>query len=308
MATGADGKMTVAITGGTGLVGTRLTQRLAAEGHAVRILTRNPDSARTKFAGVRNVSCHAPSEWAAAIKGSTGVVNLAGEPIATRWNEGVKKEIRDSRLNATRKLVDAINACPEGERPEVLVSSSAVGFYGTSDTNTYDETSAPGSDFLAKLCVEWEAEANKSSTARTVIVRTGIVLAAEGGALGKMLPVFQVFAGGPLGSGSQWFSWIHRDDLVGIMVKALEDKSFASGVYNGTAPNPVRMSEMCDSLGRVIGRPSWLPVPEFALQTLLGEGAMVVLDGQKVVPAATEKAGYQFKYADIDAAVRNLVR
>jgi len=199
-----------------------------------------------------------------------------------------------------------MNALPKDQRPKVFVSSSAVGFYGSSEVAEFDESSPSGGDFLADVCRKWEAAANEAQVDRVVIVRTGIVLAREGGALGKMLPVFQLFAGGPLGSGRQWFSWVHRDDLVGLMLEAVGNDKY-QGVYNGTAPRPVRMGEMCDNLGRILGRPSWLPVPEFALQTLLGEGAIVVLEGQKVLPKRAQENGFQFKYSDIASALRNIV-
>jgi uncharacterized protein len=195
------------------------------------------------------------------------VVNLAGEPIATRWSPSIKAEIRRSRVEGTRKLVDAINATPAASRPAVLVSTSAVGFYGSSETGTFAEDAPPGRDFLAEVCTAWEAAANAASASgtRVVIVRAGIVLSREGGALGRMLPVFNAFAGGPLGTGTQWCSWIHRDDLVSLYLAALGDKTY-EGVYNGTAPNPVRMAELCAALGGALGRPSWLPVPDFAIK------------------------------------------
>lgn len=154
-----------------------------------------------------------------------------------------------------------------------------TGYYGVSMTDKFTEASTPGDDFLATVCKDWEAAANESTSSRTVILRTGIVLAKEGGALARMLPIFQLFSGGPLGSGSQWCSWVHRDDLVGLILAALEPSSKMDGAYNATAPSPVRMAELCAALGKQLGRPSWLPVPDFALQVLLGEGAMVVLDG-----------------------------
>ena len=210
---------------------------------------------------------YAPNDWASALSGAGGVVNLAGEPIASRWSPALKAEIRRSRLATTAALVDALAAAPEAERPPVLVSASAVGFYSSSETQTFTEASAPGSDFLAQLCVDWEAAANRATETgvRVAIIRTGIVLAREGGALGKMLPVFSAFAGGPLGTGRQWCSWIHRDDLVSLYIEALSNPSYV-GPYNGTAPAPARMADLCAALGGVLGRPSWLPVPDFALQ------------------------------------------
>lgn len=253
-------------TGATGLVGSRLASRLAASGRDVRVLTRDVASAKGKLALPRT-RFYAPADWASAIAGAGGVVNLAGEPIASRWSPALKAEIRRSRLATTAAVVDAIAATPEAQRPPVLVSASAVGFYSPSQTQTFTEASAPGSDFLAQLCVDWEAAANGAARAgvRVATIRAGIVLAREGGALGRMLPAFSAFAGGPLGTGRQWCSWIHRDDLVALYVEALSNPSYA-GPYNGTAPAPARMADLCAALGGVLGRPSWLPVPDFALQ------------------------------------------
>mmetsp|Transcript_1727 Transcript_1727/g.5018 ORF Transcript_1727/g.5018 Transcript_1727/m.5018 type:complete len:383 (-) Transcript_1727:630-1778(-) len=303
----ADGeKMTIAITGATGLVGSRLVSKLSSQGHSVRVLTRNVGAARNKLPYGR-LQFYAPAEWASAFDGATGVVNLAGEPIATRWTPAHKAEIKRSRVATTRAIADAVNSLPEDRRPRVLVSTSAVGYYGVSDTETFSEKSGSGQDFLSEVCREWEAAADDTQVARKVVVRSGIVLAREGGALAKMLPVFNVFAGGPLGSGRQWFSWIHRDDLVSLIIEALTSDAY-SGVYNGTAPNPVRMSELCSQLGTVLGRPSWLPVPDFALQTLLGEGAGVVLDGQRVLPARAQEAGFKFKFPEVSAALKSVAR
>ncbi|KAG2424813.1 hypothetical protein HXX76_014235 [Chlamydomonas incerta] len=299
-------KLTIAVTGATGLVGSRLVAKLAAAGHKVRVLTRNTGSARAKLT-YPGLEFFGPAEWARGVEGAYGVVNLAGEPIATRWTDDLKKAIKSSRVGATTAVVNAIKAAPADKRPKVLVSASAVGYYGISQTATYSEDSPSGNDYLAEVCRAWEAAALEAQSAgvRVVIARIGIVLAPEGGALGKMLPVFQIFAGGPLGSGKQWMSWIHRDDLVDLITQALTNPAYA-GVYNATAPKPVRMSELCSALGNMLGRPSWLPVPEFALMTLLGEGASVVLDGQRVMPTRTQAAGYRFKYADIGDALRNL--
>ncbi|KAL0042688.1 hypothetical protein WJX79_007833 [Trebouxia sp. C0005] len=298
--------MVIAVTGATGLVGSRLVSRLSAQGHTVRVLTRNPDKARSKLPYARLQFFNIGQQLPDALKGATGVVNLAGEPIATRWSASLKREIKASRVNITAHLADAINALPEPERPEVICSASAVGYYGNSQSQTFNESSTSGRDYLAEVCRDWENAAQQAKTKRVVIVRTGIVLAKEGGAMAKMLPIFNIFAGGPLGNGQQWCSWIHRDDLVNLYIEALQNSSF-KGTYNATAPNPVRMSELCSSLGRVLGRPSWLPVPEFALQTLLGEGAKVVLEGQRVLPARAQEQGFGFKFDDVDLAVRDIV-
>lgn len=302
----ASGKKTIAITGATGLVGSRLVSRLSSRGDKVHVLTRNTQRAKSLLP-FPNIAYYEPAAWTEGVKGSDGVVNLAGEPIGTRWTPQIKQEILDSRVSVTKKLAAIINALPEGDKPKVLVSSSAVGYYGVSDTSTFNETSPAGADYLAEVCKQWEAAAAEAQAPRTVIIRTGIVLAKNGGAIARMLPVFQLFAGGPLGTGQQWCSWIHRDDLVNLILDALADEKY-SGTYNGTAPQPVRMSELCSSLGSTLGRPSWLPVPDFAVQTLLGEGASVVLDGQKVIPSRAQEAGFRFKYNKIEEAMANILR
>ncbi|BDA50894.1 Epimerase family protein SDR39U1 homolog, chloroplastic [Coccomyxa sp. Obi] len=299
-------KQTIAVTGATGLVGSRLVSKLTAQGNTVRVLTRNPSAASNKLPYPR-VEYYGPSQWASAVQGSDAVINLAGEPISSRWTPAIKAEIKQSRVGVTRQIVEAINAAPEDRRPQVFISTSAIGFYGTSESQTFSEASSSGGDYLAEVCRDWEAEAQKAKSQRTVIFRTGIVLAREGGALGKMLPVFNIFAGGPLGSGRQWCSWIHRDDLVNMYIQAVQDKSF-SGVYNATAPNPVRMSELCSSLGGQLGRPSWLPVPDFALQAILGEGATIVLEGQRVIPKRAQEQGFDFNFDNIHAAMRDVVK
>lgn len=304
-AAAAGPKGTIAITGATGLIGTRLVEVLGSQGYAVRVLTRNVAAARSKLRGP-GLEFFPQSQWAAAIRGATAVINLAGEPIATRWTPQLKEEIKRSRVRTTTALADAINSLPESDRPKVLISSSAVGYYGANDYTTFNESSDSGSDYLAEVCREWEAAAGKAQT-RVVILRTGIVLAREGGALSKMIPVFQIFAGGPLGSGRQWCSWIHRDDVIGMILSALQDSKW-SGIYNATAPNPVRMGELCSELGSVMGRPSFFPVPDFALKTLLGEGARVVLDGQRVLPSRAQDVGYNFKYTQVKDALRNVLK
>ena len=302
--------MKVAITGATGFVGNRLVERLLAAGHQVVVLTRDVEQARLKLpaADVMIVgdSLSDPSLWQSAIAGCDGVVNLAGEPIAEqRWTEAVKQSLIDSRRLTTQKLVAAIAQAQP--RPAVLVNASAIGFYGTSETATFDETSPAGNDFLAEICQVWEAEANKvkDSGTRLVILRLGIVLGL-GGALGKMLTPFKLFAGGPLGNGKQWFSWIHREDLVNLIIRALNDNTM-TGVFNATAPHPVRMAEFCTALGQVMNRPSWLPVPAFALETLLGDGAKVVLEGQQVLPKQVLASGFQYQYTEIKSALAEIL-
>lgn len=305
--------MKVAITGATGFVGRRLVERLHADGHTVVALTRNPKQAlrlfpTDTFPHVEAVA-YTPTEagdWQQVLSGCDGVVNLAGEPIAeNRWTAERKQLILDSRKLGTQTLIEAIaQATP---KPSVLVSASAIGYYGTSETATFDETSPAGDDFLAEVCQVWEAEAQKVKQAglRLVIVRLGIVLG-DGGALAKMIPPFKLFAGGPIGTGKQWFSWIHREDLVSFILQALTNSTF-EGVYNGTAPKPVRMTELAHTLGERLKRPSWLPVPGFALEALLGDGAMVVLEGQQVLPQRTQAIGFQYQYPTIAPALTEIL-
>ncbi|MEL7503235.1 MAG: TIGR01777 family oxidoreductase [Cyanobacteria bacterium J06554_6] len=305
--------MKVAVTGATGFVGSALVQQLHANGHAVKVLTRNPDRARrmfpeTVFPSVEVVA-YAPTEsgaWQAEISGCDGVVNLAGEPISERWTPERKRAILESRQLGTEKLVEAIGLAER--KPSVLVSASAVGFYGTSETAEFYETSAPiEADFLSEICQKWEAAATKVKDfgTRLVIVRIGIVLG-TGGAIAKMLTPFRLYAGGPIGSGRQWFSWIHRDDLVQLFIQGLTNEQM-QGVYNGTAPNPVRMNELCNTLGEVMNRPSWLPVPDFVIEALLGDGAKVVLEGQKVLPERTQATGFSYQYPKVESALREIV-
>jgi len=306
--------MKVAVTGATGFVGKRLVERLNADGHTVVVLTRSLDRGKQVFPASTfpnvEVVAYTPlesGEWQAVISGCDGVVNLAGEPIAEgRWTPQRKQAILDSRKIGTEKIVEAI--AQANPKPSVLVNSSAVGYYGTSETTTFDENSPPADDFLAQVCKAWEAAASKvkESGTRLVILRTGIVLG-MGGAIAKMLPPFQLFAGGPLGSGRQWVSWIHREDLVNLILSALTQPNL-EGVLNATAPNPVRMAELCNTLGEVLNRPSWLPVPDFALEALLGDAAIVVLEGQKVLPKQTQASGFNYQYPLVKQALQEIIQ
>jgi uncharacterized protein len=293
--------MKVAIAGATGFVGSRLVERLEELGHSVVVLTRNANRAAQLFPKAEIIPDD-PAAWQTALSGCDGVVNLAGEPIAEqRWTPAQKQLLIDSRVQTTDRLVAAINQA----HPPVLVNASAIGYYGTSETAEFDETSGPGDDFLAEICQKWEAAAAATSS-RLVILRLGIVLGKGGGALGKMLPAFKAFAGGPIGTGRQWFSWIHRDDLVSLIIQALTDGSM-QGVYNATAPQPVRMSDLCNAVGATMKRPSWLPVPGFVLEMMLGDGAKVVLEGQRVVQKGPIGGGFQFAYPDIQSALTEIL-
>jgi uncharacterized protein (TIGR01777 family) len=245
-----------------------------------------------------------PQEY---MEGVDAVVHLAGEPIAEgRWTEERKKQLRDSRILSTRSLVDAMLAAPQ--QPSVFVCGSAVGIYGDRGDEKLDEQSASGKDFLANLCKEWEAEANRARAAgiRTVEVRTGVVLARDGGALKKILPPFKMGVGGPLGNGRQWFPWIHLDDIVGIFDFALNNVVLNAPI-NATAPDVVTNAEFTRQLGKVVHRPAFLPVPEFALKLLFGEMAVILLASQLALPKVVLEAGYQFHYPSLTPALENIV-
>lgn len=306
--------MKVIVAGGTGFLGRPLCRALAAAGHTVVVLTRGqamvPGASRTvEWAPDRPAGSDPPDAWVREIDGADAVVNLAGAGLADRrWTEARKDVLRASRILATRNLVAAVRAART--RPSVFLSGSAVGFYGATGDAALDESFPPGSDFLATLCVHWEAEAHAAAAlgCRVVIVRTGIVLGRDGGALKKLLPPFRLFVGGPIASGRQQMSWIHRDDWVALIRWALERPS-VSGVFNATAPHAVTNREFSRALGRALRRPSWLPVPAFALRLLVGEIADVALvAGQRVVPTRATDAGFTFQYPDIDAAMRAAIR
>ncbi|CEJ47153.1 thylakoid membrane protein ThyD [Umezakia ovalisporum] len=306
--------MKVAITGATGFVGSRLVERLHQKNNQIVVLSRNSSSAEKVFPPEAfphvKIVAYTPTTsgpWQDAIAGCDGVVHLAGEPISEeRWTSVEKQKILNSRELGTQKIVEAI--AKANPKPSVLVNTSAVGYYGTSETATFDETSSSGSDFLAQVCQAWETEAQKVKDAhvRLVILRFGIVLG-NGGALGKMITPFKLFAGGPLGNGRQWLSWIHLDDLVSLIVEALANPAM-EGVYNATAPHPVRMAQFSQILGQVMQRPSWLPVPGFALEALLGDGAKVILEGQRVIPKRTLETGFKYEYPNLLPALTQIIR
>ncbi len=304
--------MKIAITGATGLVGSRLVEKLDTLGNQIIVFTRNPNKAAkifppTIFPNIEVIrySPQKSGDWQQKISGCDAVINLAGEPIAERWTPKQKQVIMESRQLGTRKIVEAIAQAEI--KPQVLISGSAIGYYGTSETAVFEEDSNSGNDFLAQVCQQWEAEAEKVKElgVRLVIFRIGIVLA-NGGALGKMIGPFKMFAGGPIGSGRQWFSWIHREDLIELISQALT-RSDMSGVYNATSPNPVLMSQLSQTLGEVLNRPSWLPVPDFVLELLLGDGAVVVLEGQQVLPKKTQATGFQYRYPELRSALVDIV-
>ncbi len=296
--------MRIAIAGGAGFLGRPLTDALARDGHDVVILTRGQNGS---LGGVRSVAWNpngALGPWAAEIDGAGAVVNLAGESIAgKRWTAAQKARILDSRIQATRSLVAAIRGAAAA--PQVFISGSAVGYYGPRGDDAVTESTPAGSDFLAQICVKWEEEALRAASDRTrvVCIRTGIVLEKDGGALAQMLPPFKFGVGGPVGSGRQYCPWIHRDDWVALVRWAIATAA-ARGAINATAPHPVTSKEFARALGRAMHRPSFMPAPAFALRLLLGEMAdALLLSGQNAAPDAATRAGFSFRYADVDAAL-----
>jgi uncharacterized protein (TIGR01777 family) len=307
--------MRIVIAGGTGFLGSPLAEVYAEEGHDVRLLTRSlpPGDSRhesgTGVPGITRVGWNPDGRagaWQGAIEGADAVINLAGETIGDkRWAPARKALLRDSRLLATRSLVTGLAQCDK--RPGVLVSGSGVGFYGDGGDQVKTEDSPAGTDFLAHLCEDWEAEARKASASsvRVAIVRTGVVLERSGGALPRMLTPFRFFAGGRIGSGRQYMSWIHRLDWV-EMVRWIIATTDAGGVFNATAPQPVTNREFARALGRALRRPALLPAPAFALRIALGEFADSILTGQRVIPARAKAMGYHFRYPEIDIAFRGI--
>lgn len=299
--------MKIILTGGTGFIGTPLRQRLLEKGYEVLLLTRNPASIPSqKGLTVAAWDGKTVRDESVRLQGVDAVINLAGEPIATkRWTQKQKEKILSSRIDATRAIVFAM--AKSAKRPSVLINASAVGFYGNVPEGDVTDDHPRGTDFLAETCSRWEEEARAAEPlgVRVVRLRIGIVLAEEGGALRKMLLPFKLFAGGPPGSGRQWFPWIHRDDVIGAILFALDHPNL-SGPVNLTTPAPVTMKEFCKSLGKAIRRPSWAPVPAFVLKAILGEMAEVVLSGQRAIPKKLMEGGYKFRYPALGEALASL--
>ncbi|MEO1003990.1 MAG: TIGR01777 family oxidoreductase [Cyanobacteria bacterium J06638_7] len=302
--------MRLLLLGCSGFVGRELVPFLLELGHSLTLVSRQPRPF-PQLVGNR-LAClqldpSEPASWEQeglrhALAAAEGVVNLAGEPIAEkRWTTAHRELLMASRVATTEHLAQALQQLDTP--PQVLVSGSAVGYYGSSSEARFAEDSPPGEDYLAQICRRWEAAATALPGAtRLVILRIGIVLGPDGGALGRMLPVFRLGFGGPVGSGRQWMSWIHRHDLCRLIATALEDSTLR-GVYNAVAPEPVTMAEFAAALGRAIGRPSLLPVPGPVLQLLLGDGAQVVLEGQQVLPARLLSQSFPFQYGELSAAL-----
>lgn len=280
--------MKIVVSGGSGFIGSPLVARLRARGDQVVVLSRDPK---------HGVEWHPPNPgpWVSHVREADAVVNLAGESIAGgRWTESRKAQLTSSRLEPLRALADA--------KPRVLVEASAVGYYGYTSDETFDESAARGTGFLAELVEKWEAAAREAeSSARVVLLRFGVVLDKNGGALKQMLPPFYFGAGGPIGNGRQWMSWVDRDDVLRAIEWAIDNES-AQGIYNVSAPNPVRNREFARALGRAIHRPALIPVPAFALRTLFGSGLAdeALLGGQRAVPSRLQREGFTFEYPTLE--------
>jgi uncharacterized protein (TIGR01777 family) len=305
--------MRIFITGATGLIGARLVRRLCERNDEVVALTRDPARAKERLDQRCVIVAGDPTElgpWMVAVGHADAVINLAGENLfAHRWSTRFKARLRDSRIQSTINVVQALACCPitTGGVPKLLINSSAIGYYGLHGDEEVTESDPPGNDFLARLCVDWERAAlgAKALGVGVAIIRTGIVLDPLGGAVTQMLPLFKYFLGGPVGSGQQWMSWIHYDDLVGIYLLALDKQ--ARGAINGTAPVPVTNRVFAQTLGRILHRSSVLRTPKFMLRLALGEVASAVTSGQRAVPQGALSLGYSFRFSELSAALEDMV-
>ena len=300
--------MRILVTGATGFVGRPLVSSLVERDHEVVVVSRDPVGARAALPLVFRHVGWDPNEGpvpARALEGVDAVIHLAGETVAGRWTEEKKQRIRDSRVLGTRHLVEGVRAV-DG-RPRQLVSASAIGYYGDRGDEELTEDSGPGDDFLATVGVEWENEAAQAADVGVDVatMRIGIVLHPEDGALKQMLPPFRFGVGGPLASGRQWWSWIHRADLVRLFVTAVEEGW--AGTFNATSPKPERQRDFARILGAVLERPAVIPAPEFALRALLGEFATEILTSKKVLPRAAEDRGFEFRFASLQRALLDLL-
>ncbi len=299
--------MRIALSGATGFLGRHLVERLCADGHSIALLARRPVTGLP--AAVETYLWNPPKVEAPAqaFAGADAIIHLAGATVNQRWTKESKELLRSSRIDSTRSLVQSLSTL--SRRPSLFVSASATGFYGDRGDEILTESSAAGDNFLAELSVSWEKEATlaRALGMRVQLLRTGVVLGLEGGALPSMLPVFRFGIGGKLGSGQQWMSWIHVEDWVGCVLKLLKEE-LPSGPYNLTAPEPCRNEEFTHLLGKVLNRPAFLPVPEFALKLLFGEMSTVILGSQRVIPEALLKSGYEFRYPALESGLRSLLQ
>lgn len=299
--------MKIFMTGGTGFVGTHLALRLTKEGHDVTVLTQALTGKELRMPGLSYLPGNptTPGKWQDTVSEHSVIINLAGASIFSRWTELQKKILRTSRIETTRHLVEAL---PRDARHITFFSTSAVGYYGFHEDEEIAESSPSGDDFLALLACDWEVEALRAQAkgARVVITRFGIVLGKQGGALGQMIPLFKFFLGGPLGSGRQWFSWVHMSDLASAFIFLLQHKEI-SGAVNVCSPHPVRNKDLGQAIGKVLHRPSFLPAPGFMIELILGEFGSVLLKGQRVIPRRLLDAGFLFQHPFIEGAIRNIL-
>jgi len=306
--------MRIFIAGGTGLVGTRLIAKLLARGDQAVVLTRRPEIAQEKWGTRCTVIAGNPMEegpWMGAVADCDAVVNLVGENVfARRWRAWFKELLYTSRIKSTEHIAAALNQQPllASGKPRVLVNASAIGYYGPRGDEELTESSPPGDDFLARLCVDWEKAALTASAAgaRVVILRVGVVLDRAGGALAKMLTPFRMFVGGPVGSGKQYVSWIHHADMVGLILFGL-DTAGAAGPLNATSPNPATNRQLAKALGRALHRPSFWRTPKFMLRLMLGQVASLITTGQRVLPRRALELGYTLQFPDLDAALQDVL-
>jgi uncharacterized protein (TIGR01777 family) len=299
--------MQIVIAGGSGFLGSALRQRLQRDGHSVRILTRHPKSDQDiAWMPTEEGDQAKPGLWAQALDAIDAVINLAGEGIADRrWSDARKRVLRASRLLPTRSLVTAIRSV--ARPPAVFISGSAVGYYGTHGNELVTESTPPGADFLAKLSLEWEQEAERASArTRVVRIRTGLVLHPDGGVLSKMLPPFRLGVGGAFGSGTQYMPWIHLDDWIALVLWVMTSSDL-NGAFNATTPTPVTNAEFTRALGRTLGRPTFMRIPAVALRLVLGELAESLLTGQRAIPERAEARGFQFRFRELQPALSNLL-
>jgi uncharacterized protein len=305
----------IVITGATGVIGVELALKLIGRGERVVVFARSTEAASLKIPGaagyVKWDSDMESGEWSSFISGAKGIIHLAGKPLLeSRWSEEHKAECYNSRILGTRHIVSAIASA--SEKPQVLISSSAIGYYGSfsscEDTPDITESAGEGSDFLAKICFDWEKEARaaEKSGVRLVLLRTGIVLSTRGGMLQKMITPFRFFLGGPVGSGLQCISWIHIDDEISCIIEALDNSAYR-GAINVVSPQPVSMNDFAKGLGAVLGRPSLFPVPKLVVEMLMGEGGEYAVKGQRVKPAFLQKQGFSFSYPKLSDALGELI-
>jgi len=301
--------MKIFMTGGTGFVGTTLTKKLIQEKHQITILTRTLTEDSPLSKGVTYLEGD-PTEkggWQERVAEHEVVINLAGASIFRRWSETAKELMRDSRIHTTQNLVDAL--APRKGKEILLLSTSAIGYYGFQEDEELGEEDAPGEGFLASLAQEWESVALKAEAfgAKVALLRFGIVLGSNGGALRQMVPLFNMYLGSPLGHGEQWFSWIHEEDLANIYSYLIAERNI-SGPINCTAPNPIKNRDLTKTLAEVLGKPTFMPaVPGFMLRLIMGEFGSVLLEGQKVLPSRLLDMGFRFKFPEIKEALQDLL-